>query len=760
MNCITDEETFAKQQLGTPSEEDASILGLGWSKNKDEIKVIVPSTVATTTKRGILSKLAQIYDQLGLLSPRTLQGKLIYREVCEMKLPWDALLSDEQKAKWTNWEKQLPNNIAVPRSIHTFQEEIDSISLHAFGDASGKGVASVVYAVVKQSSGSTQGIITAKARLAKQGITIPRLELVSAHMACNIVDNVRKVLSEFPVEGTYAWLDSTVALHWIKGGGEYKQFVANRVQKIQSKQGIEWRYVPTDRNPADVGSRGGTVKENKLWLNGPHWLQNINEWPQDIVTQSTKESEKEAKVINTVLGVPMDNSDCFDYILEKFSSLRKVMRVCAWIKRFITNARRVNSRVVGPLTTDDIERQYKFWEKRVQQSCDCLDDKSRLNLQEDHDGIMECRGRIHGHYPVYLSDKHLFTTKLVEDAHLQTLHGGVGMTMARVRERYWVPRLRQLTRRIIKACYGCRRFQAKAVQQPPPGLLPQDRTEGSRPFEAVGVDFAGPLKYKRRKAYVLLYACSLTRAVYLELMPSSDTQRFMESFKQFIARKGRPNKVYSDNAKTFVAAAKWLREAQRDERFNEFLSKNQVKWQFNLSRAPWWGGQFERLIGLVKRALHKTIGNGLLNWEELKDVLLDVEVSLNDRPLSCMEDDIQLPTLTPNSMLFVGCTFAPELEAHHIEERDQRKRAKYLLKCKQAIWRRWSNEYLRGLRERHNQQHKQTTFTMKKGDVVIIRSDERSRKWPLGIVEELYNGRDGVVRAVNFVRGKRIWREQ
>ncbi|XP_046863150.1 uncharacterized protein LOC124456886 [Xenia sp. Carnegie-2017] len=194
-----------------------------------------------------------------------------------MKLPWDAPLSNKQKAKWMNWEKQLPNNIAVPHSIPTFQEEIDSISLHAFGDASGKGVAAVVYAVVKQSSGSTQCIITAKARLAKQGITIPRLELVSAHMACNIVDNVRKVLSEFPVEGTYAWLDRTVALHWIKGGGEYKQFVANRVQKIQSKQGIEWRYVPTDRNPADVGSPVGTVKENKLWLNGPHWLQNINE---------------------------------------------------------------------------------------------------------------------------------------------------------------------------------------------------------------------------------------------------------------------------------------------------------------------------------------------------------------------------------------------------------------------------------------------------------------------------------------------------
>lgn len=72
-------------------------------------------------------------------------------------------------------------------------------------------------------------------------------------------------------------------------------------------------------------------------------------------------------------------------------------------------------------------------------------------------------------------------------------------------------------------------------------------------------------------------------------------------------------------------------------------------------------------------------------------------------------------------------------------------------------------EYLRGLRERHNQNHKKTLFTVKKGDVVIIKSDERSRgKWPLGVVEELYKGRDGVVRAVKlrFAQGKPTLNEQ
>ena len=237
----------------------------------------------------------------------------------------------------------------MPRSIPTFQEDIESIVLHAFGDASGKGVAAVVYAVVNQPSGTTQDLVAAKARLAKHGLTIPRLELVSAHMASNLVDNVRQTLDGFPVQETYGWLDSTVALHWIKGGGEHKQFVANRIQKIQSKPNIQWRYVPTDCNPADVGSRGGQVKDNQLWLNGPDWLKDNRMWPENIVTCATIESEAEAKMIKTVLGLTQDNSDCFDHILEKFA-LRKATRICAWITRFITKLRKPNSRTLGPLT--------------------------------------------------------------------------------------------------------------------------------------------------------------------------------------------------------------------------------------------------------------------------------------------------------------------------------------------------------------------------------------------------------------------------
>ena len=185
---------------------------------------------------------------------------------------------------------------------------------------------------------------------------------------------------------------------------------------------------------------------------------------------------------------------------------------------------------------------------------------------------------------------------------------------------------------------------------------------------------------------MVLYSCSLIRGVFLELLPNLETQEFIKSMKRLIARRGRPSKVYSDNGKTFVAAAKWLKKVSKDEKLCEFLSDESITWQFNLSRAPWWGGQFERLIGLMKAAFYKTVGQGLLSWEELSKVILDIEVIMNNRPLCYLEEDVQLPTLTPNSLLFVNSNILPELEPYHIEERDQRKRAKFLQATKDAMW--------------------------------------------------------------------------
>ena len=121
--------------------------------------------------------------------------------------------------------------------------------------------------MITQASGVSKGLIAAKSRIAKKNLTIPRLELIAAHMAANLVDSVRTALKGYPITSVHGWSDSTVALHWIKGGGSYKQFVTNRVRKISSKNFIEWRHVDTNHNPADIGSRGyNTDQLTGTWL--------------------------------------------------------------------------------------------------------------------------------------------------------------------------------------------------------------------------------------------------------------------------------------------------------------------------------------------------------------------------------------------------------------------------------------------------------------------------------------------------------------
>ena len=287
-----------------------------------------------------------------------------------------------------------------------------------------------------------------------------------------------------------------------------------------------------------------------------------------------------------------------------------------------------------------------------------------------------------------------------------------------------------------------------------------DRTEGSLPFQVIGVDYAGPIthkisKTKEGKAYLLLFACSLTRAVHLELLTDQTTEGFVRCLKRFIARRGRPKKIYSDNGRSFVAASKWLKKIMNDEKTQDYLAHHKILWQFNLARAPWWGGQFERLIGVVKQAFYKAIGRAKLTFSELEELILDVEVAVNNRPLTYVEDDVELPVLTPNVMLYGQANILPEEEVDSEDNANLQKRTRYLRRCKDVLWSRWTKQYIRSLRERHNLTHKTKELTMKVGDVVLIQSEERNRgKWNIGIVVKLVKGRDGVVRGARLRAGK------
>ena len=390
---LSDEQTYAKQQLLTRLSE-SKLLGLKWDKAKDTLAVQFQTTNNPPTKREILGKLVKIYDPLGLVSPTTLQGKFVYREVCDSKVSWDAPIAENLQSRWQKWERSLPVETTVPRPLAPFQQPIDSAELHVFGDASIHGVGAAVYSIVRQEKGVTQTLVAAKSRLAKRGLTIPRLELISAHMATNLIVNVKNALKDLPEPTIYAWLDSTVALHWILGNGQYRQFVENRLQKIRAHPQIHWRHVPTADNPADLASRGGQVTDSAVWWNGPEWLKDPNRWPENPLTKKSPTSDAEAKRIKEVLSLaqqqPDEPENEFDELLKRHGLLR-ALRVHAWIHRFTINRERK-----GLLTTEDIHEARHWWIKRTQardQKKPHFEQTRRaLNLVSNAEGVLECHG--------------------------------------------------------------------------------------------------------------------------------------------------------------------------------------------------------------------------------------------------------------------------------------------------------------------------------------------------------------------------------
>ena len=124
-----------------------------------------------------------------------------------------------------------------------------------------------------------------------------------------------------------------------------------------------------------------------------------------------------------------------------------------------------------------------------------------------------------GDYPIHEPYSHQLADKLVAEAHQNALHGGVGLTMAKVRERYLVSSLRRLTKKVVKNCHGCKRFNAQAFAVPPPGQLPK----GQSAFQVTGVDLqdhksigGGRIVKERRRSRFT--PASLTRGIYLDLL--------------------------------------------------------------------------------------------------------------------------------------------------------------------------------------------------------------------------------------------------
>ena len=219
----------------------------------------------------------------------------------------------------------------------------------------------------------------------------------------------------------------------------------------------------------------------------------------------------------------------------------------------------------------------------------------------------------------------------------------------------------------------------------------------------------------------------------------------------------RLSKKISDNAKTFGAMANWIKKIRRNEKLHDYLAREGIIWKFNLSKAPWWGAMYERLIRDLKRTLFKVIGRTHLTRKEFKRVIMDVQVNMNNRPITYVEDELAPRTLSPNSILNVKDQYLLQ-DVEDISDDDGFSKSEKRIRVKRDhIWKRWVSEYLRALRERHEIKKGGDEFP-EVGEIVLIQSEAKNRReWKKGLVTKLIKGKDNIIRGVKLRVGKNEW---
>ena len=334
-------------------------MGICWNPREDifQFKLEDNFNDVKATKRNILSRL---FDPLSLLCPIVTKAKMLLQELWILKLDWDESIPLRLDTSWQAFKVNLRqlHTLSVPRFVQTDSEA--SLQIHGFSDSSMRAYGCCIYVRSQGPEGVKVTLLAAKSKVAPlKTKSLPRLELCAAHLLAKLWAGVSKMLSR-KIDKVVFWSDSEITLHWVKTHpSTLSVFVGNRVAEIQEwSQDVIWKHVPTKQNPADIVSRGCNVEElsNSIWFNGPEFLlKDDSNWPQNShITLSPEEELLEKRAKSSVFVNTADTQESLIECIEKYSSYNKLLRIFAYVMRFVQRIKRTNEGFTGPLTVKEL----------------------------------------------------------------------------------------------------------------------------------------------------------------------------------------------------------------------------------------------------------------------------------------------------------------------------------------------------------------------------------------------------------------------
>eukprot|EP00117_Sycon_ciliatum_P018644 scpid5610/ scgid2568/ len=791
------------------------------------------------TKRTILSGLSSLYDPLGLLLPITLQARLLLRELWQVQLDWDSPLPAHLADRWAAISTMMSTatSLPVPRLCGPVATATD-VQLHIFTDASAEVYAAVAYLRISVGEVHHSGLIYSKLRLAPMpkldaggtaSLTIPRLELLGVTIGARLSRFLHDQL-HLPISSTTLWTDSKCVLHWLASRRDLSTFVQNRIRVLRSHTSISYCYVPTLDNPADLATRPQTMEQltaSTLWWKGPRWLlQEPSQWPQKlVVTPDVMElaatEVRGPKVLHgaTLIATafPQSRPAIATTICDRVSSLERLIRISFYVCNFIqqrlwsrllpvsqSRLRTTHPLLCSLLTALASSSHLNAASRRLilavlirMAQLECFADvfqsfatnnhcpiRGQLGVAIDDHGLLQCHGRLAlaGHPALaLLPATHRLTRLVITDVHCRLLHAGTAHTLAHLRLNFWVPQGRRAVRSILRNCTVCRRHEGPPYKLPSPPALPKERVVPAAPFEYVGLDYFGPILVKQAdgtttsKVWVCLLTCLAVRAVHLEWVIDMTALQFIACFRRFVARRGVPRLLYSDNASQFKAASGvldqlWSTVATDPGVANYFTSQG-ITWKFTTAFAPWQGGVYERMVGLVKRSLRKALGRQHLRLDQLATLLAEAEAAVNSRPLTSVTADYEgrdVEILTPAHFLLgsrpAALPLSTALDDPEYTPPSTDPALSLLTEWRhrqtqsELFWSLWRTDYLQVLQERmahtSKRQHcPKPSPEPSVGEVVLVDEETAPRcMWKLARVVALEKSQtDGAVRAARII---------
>ncbi|XP_065925824.1 uncharacterized protein [Magallana gigas] len=764
-------------------------LGLLWDLSTDSFLFDVNFPEKPNTRRGYLSMLHSIYDPLGFIGPLVICGKIILREITT-KCDWDDDVDSSYVHRWESWKRSISSlqNISIPRMYITKSLSLcDHVELYVFCDASEQAVSAVSYIKVPDEIRSEVSFVFGKVKLAPlHGHSMPRLELCAALMAVEIAETVKRHLN-ITFVNTWFYSDSKIVLGYISNHTKrFYNYVANRVERIlRSSSPSQWNYVKSEENPADVGTRGLSTAEDLSckWLKGPEFLHISKDLVKEYFPLVNPHDDKEIRInANKLMLKTADLTNRF----EKFSTWNSLISAVTVLK---TAARKWKHMTFDSLTIK--QESELFVVKETQKTFFleellCLQDQKPLPRDSsirnlcpylDQDGIMRIGGRLNlsvlpmeQKNPIILPRKSHVAKLIVLHFHEKTgAHQGRHITEGVIRNNgYWVIGARKLISSVIHKCVVCKRLRGNLMSQKMADL-PSSRVTPGPPFSAVGVDTFGPWSIVTRKTrggvaeskrWAIMFTCLTTRAVHIELVESMSSSSFINALRRFIALRGNVCELRSDRGTNFIGATGDLNIDVIQGPVKHFLDQSKIKWIFNAPHSSHMGGVWERMIGVTRRILDALLlgpkGKNLTH-EVLSTMMAEVTAIMNSRPITTISSDPDMPFVLSPAILLNQKISGHFSTCVNVSIRDLYKEQwKQVQVLSDFFWKQWNDQYLHTLQSRR----KWTTETpnLKPGDVVIVRDKDIARcQWPVGLVEEVIQSADELVRKVRvrlIVNGK------